>query len=1032
MWEFFIKNSRFSYLLILALCGLGVYSVLSIPRESSPAVQVPVGIVTTVLPGAPASDIEKLVTNEIERGLSGALDNVKEISSVSSEGVSSVTVEFEANADIDESIDELKNEIDRIKVELPDNAEEPVVTEVDFVDQPILSFSVATELTPFAVSFLATQVENEIESVPGVSRVEISGAPKREVSVIADQTTLTQFSLTLNDVTNALRAANTSFPVGQITSEQIQYNVAFDGDIETTSDVASIPITTLSGVPVTIQDVAVVTDDVEPSGSISRLSVDGEPSINAFSASVYKQSGGDITRIASAVEDKLNELTEPGEILSDTTTRIVLNSGDDIRDDLVQLSGSGLQTVILVMIVLVIAIGWREALIAGSAIPLSFLLGFIGLYYSDNTINFLSLFSLILGIGILVDSGIVMVEGINRKMKEDPNIDKKEAAIQAVQEFKSPLISGTLTTVSMFAGLFIVSGVTGQFIASIPFTLIFVLFASLFVALVVLPLLSATFLKRRSATKFEQKQVEYAKDLENWYKARLYKILESKGSQKRFLWTIRILLIVALFLPVLGFVRVIFFESGDSPFLVAEVELPVGTVKETTDLTVRQFEEVLYGVPEIDLFEVTVGSGSQFGAGGQGDRFGSFLISLREDRVRTSSEIATELQIAANEITSGDVTVTQPDGGPPTGSAITVSFKGNDLEELTIAAAQSAILLNEIDGSTNVKTTGNQNGTEFVLEFDRQEGSRFGLTTQSVSSYLRGAVFGTDATSLTTLTDDIDVVVKLQLDGPAQPDPGATADASIDDLEQLLIPTPTGEVVPIGTVANITLRESNSSIRHTDGDRVITLTGDVVEGADARAIQAELLAQIESELDLSPTITVDTGGGESEESNQAFIEMFVALFVGVGLMVAILVLQFNSFRHTRYVLTILPYSLIGIMFGLAITGNSLSFPSLMGFIALSGIVVNNSILLIDMMNTERKKNPLKPIDDVVADAAGSRLRPILLTTTTTVIGMIPLIFADDIWAPLAYAVMFGLVFSVIITLVLIPIVYSRNPGEVNS
>jgi multidrug efflux pump subunit AcrB len=255
---------------------------------------------------------------------------------------------------------------------------------------------------------------------------------------------------------------------------------------------------------------------------------------------------------------------------------------------------------------------------------------------------------------------------------------------------------------------------------------------------------------------------------------------------------------------------------------------------------------------------------------------------------------------------------------------------------------------------------------------------------------------------------------------------------TIDALRSLSIPTPTGATVPLSAIADVRLRESRTVINHEDGMRVVRVQSDIVPGANARDVQAafdEALRATTGDLTLAlpPTVRM-AGGGETEESDQAFGELFLALVVGIVLMVAILVYEFNSFRHMRYVLSILPYSLIGIMFGLAITQNALSFPSIMGFIALSGIVVNNSILLIDMMNNERRRDPHKPIVDVVIDASVSRLRPIVLTTATTVTGMLPLIFSGDLWAPLAYAVMFGLLFSVVITLILIPIIYRRKPG----
>lgn len=291
-----------------------------------------------------------------------------------------------------------------------------------------------------------------------MSKVELNGVRDREVTILVDQTALAQYGLSLSEVTNSLRNANLTFPIGQIINDGIVYNVAFEGDIPDSSHLPDIAVAVRGGQPVYIRDIAIVEDGLAPASSLARLSVGGAPSTNSISFDVYKQSGGDITQITAAVNDRVAELTATGEILDGIQTSVVFDAGADIRSDLIQLSTSGLQTVILVVLLLIVAIGWREGLLAGLAIPLSFLFGFIGLYLSGNTINFLSLFALILGIGILVDSAIVMIEGINRKMKDDENIDKREAAIVTIREFSSPLISGTLTTVSMFVGLLIVSG----------------------------------------------------------------------------------------------------------------------------------------------------------------------------------------------------------------------------------------------------------------------------------------------------------------------------------------------------------------------------------------------------------------------------------------------------------------------------------------------------------------------------------------------------------------------------------------------
>jgi multidrug efflux pump subunit AcrB len=1088
MWSFFINNSKFAYLFLIALIVLGGYSIASIPRESAPEVIIPVGIVTTVLPGAPATDIETLVTNELERGLVN-VENVNEITSVSREGVSTVVVEFDASADIDESLTDLKDAVDDIKPDLPEDAEDPIVSEVNFTDQPVMTIALAAEISDFAFTELVDQVEDSIESVAGVSRVESSGVREKEIAIIIEQSSLLRYDLSLNDVINSVRNANIAFPVGQIENDGVSYNVAFEGDITESNQIPNISVATRNGQPVYVRDIATVEDGLAPARTISRLSLNNEPSKSAVTLDVYKQSGGDITAITKSVNEELQTMQEVNGLLYGIDVLTVLDAGKDINTDLIRLSSSGLQTVALVVLLLVIAIGWREGLLAGTAIPLSFLFGFIGLYLSGNTINFLSLFSLILGIGILVDSAIVMVEGINRKMKDDPTIDKKYAALATINEFKAPLISGTLTTVSMFVGLFIVSGVIGQFIASIPFTLVFLLFASMFVALAIIPLLAASFLKRRSQTKMEQLQVEYAHRLETWYQNKLTPYIEDKNKADNFLAILFSALIFSIFLAInllagliaafclyfltlklrkiqtkrdwgalkyritwlLSFVfsialavvlmitvlpswqpvKVVFFEQSDIEYLIVEIEEPEGTTKEVTDIVARRVEEIIYTEPDIESFVVTVGSGSQFNeSSGTGEKLANFFITLSEDRDRISSEVVESLRERLEPLRDSKVTVGQLSDGPPTGAAIIVKFLGDDLQQLTDLANNSALILKEQTGVVNVETSTNSNNTEYVLSLDRDKAASLGLNVLTVSQIARTAVFGTDVTSITTINDDIDVVVKLNTGNQAAASSDTANQATIDDLSRISIPTPTGDV-PLSSLVTISLRESSSVINHEDQKRVITLTADVSPGTNAREAQAAALATIREELSIPASVTLSTGGGETEESNEAFAEMFLALIVGILLMIGVLVLQFNSYLHTRYVLSILPFSLIGIFIGLGITGSSLSFPSMMGFIALSGIVVNNSILLIDMMNNMRRANPEKSIKAVVVDSATSRLRPILLTTTTTVIGMTPLLSAGDLWIPLALAVMFGLLFSVIITLVLIPIIYYRNPGSLN-
>ena len=1031
LWNFFLRQSKFSYLLIVALTGFGLYALVAIPKESSPEIQIPIGIVSTGLPGASALDIETLVTNKIEQGLSGNLNNLKKLTSSSREGFSSVVAEFEADADIDKSIQELKDEVDKIRPDLPTDVSDPVVSEVNFVDQPIMTIAIAGNKTDAEFSVLADAFERDIESISGVSRVEPVGVRAREVSVIVHETALAQYNLTIGDVVSGIRAANITFPIGSITSDNVRYAIAFEGDIATTEEISNIPVTSIGGQPVFVRDIADVRDSLTEADTLTRLSVEGEPSRSSVSFDVYKRRGGDITKITSAITSRLSELAADGEILDELTVKTVLDSGELIKEDLSRLTRSGLQTVALVVILLVIAIGWREALVAGAAIPLSFLIGFIGLYSSGNTINFISLFALILAVGILVDSAIVMVEGINRRMKENPEIDKVQAARDTLAEFSTPLISGTLTTVAMFSGLFLVGGISGQFISGIPFTINFVLFASLLVALGFIPLIASLVLRRRSASRFEKLQIAYAHKLESWYREKLTYMLGNKKRERVFLWIIGVGFIISIILPIAGVVKVIFFEQEDIDWIYAQIELPQGTAKEVTDIASRRIEEVLYQEPDIESFVTTVGATSAFASNSgasQDAKYANYFINLQKDRERSSTEIVASLRKQTEVFDDFIVEVGQPNNGPPTGSAIVVKFLGDDLAEITELALSAGRILENIPGTTGVETSTNNNGTEFVLALDKAKAASFGFTPQMISQTLRSAVFGSDATSITTSGDDIDIVVKLDLN-PDYVEPSDTSAITIDTLKNITLTSLSGQTVPVGTLVDVSVRESSTIIPHEDRKRVVTLSSGLDEGGNTREIITTFQERIASELSIPASVTVSYGG-ENEESNEAFKDMFIALIVGVLLMLAIIVLQFNSYRHTLYVLSILPFSLIGIMFGLAITQKALSFPSIMGFIALSGIVVNNSILLIDQMNATRRRNPDQPLTESVIEAAVSRLRPVLLTAATTVIGIFPLTFASDLWSPLAYAIMFGLSFSVVITLLLIPILYHRKPGVI--
>ena len=1021
LWLFFLKKRQFTWLLMTALIAAGFYAIYLIPKESSPEVIVPIGIVSTVYPGTSAADMEELVTNKLENNFE-SLDEVKKVTSTSRDGVSVITVEFAASADVDKSINQVKDAVELSKPDLPADALDPVVAEVNFADQPIHVISISSDLDPVSFTDLGKNLEEEFKKVSGVSRVDVSGTRDREVQVVVDSASLSTYGLTIGDVVAALQSANLSLPIGTVRTDGVEYAIRFEGKIEAISSIKNVPVTAQNGFPVFIGDIATVTDGVAGEKTISRVSVEGTPSEKAMTISIYKKSGYDVTAMSSGVHEKLDALQAEGALLDGSQVLYVYDGGEQVRTDLSELVQAGSETVLLVLICLLLTIGWRESVVAALSIPLSFVIAFIGLYFSGNSINFLSLFALILAVGILVDSGIVVTEAIHTRIRKTGN--PEEAAQLAIKEYAWPLIGGTMVTIAVFVPLFFLSGVIGKFIASIPFTIIFVLFASIFVALGFVPLLALALTKKdMQENRFEKIQEEWNHKAQLWYKEKLIDFLQKPRAQTIFLRVLFVAFVLSLVLPVSGALKVIFFPPEDVDYMYVSVETKQGAPVGKTDLALRAVEEVLYEQDYIKSFSSTAGSGSSFtGSSDSGGRYANVTIELKPDREKSSIELSSELRESLSVVKDAKITIQEQQNGPPSGAPVLIKFKGDNLEELAAIVERSERVLNSINGTRDVTVSTDTNAIEYVFTIDQAKASAAGVSTAAVAQTLRAAVYGSTATTFTEKSDDIDVVVKIKVDGVAT-DPAATPDVSYDTLSNLTVTSFSGTPVLLGSVITPTLAPASAAITHEDGMRVESISAYTKDGVTSVEVVNAFKAR-EAELEI-PASVVTSYGGETEDINRSFTEMLLAIVAGIILMLAILVLAFNSVRYSFYLLLAVPYSLIGVLTGLTLTGLSLSFTSMLGVIALAGVIINHSIILMDSMIFHKASSGDADLVHTVAEAATSRLRPIFLTTITTVIGMIPLSRISDFWGPLAYSIMFGLSFAMVLTLIMVPVLYYR-------
>ncbi len=1017
LWNFLLTRSAFTKLLMVALVLAGSYALVAMPKESTPEIKVPIGIVTTVLPGATASDVERLITDELEPAVRNVA-NIDKVTSQSRSGVSVITAEFIASADIETSIQDLRNAIEGAKRDLPSDAESPIVTKVDFANQPVLIVAIGSDLHPAALTKLGEDLKDDLLGVSGISKVEVSGTRNREIALITNKNALREYGISPLQIVGAISAANASVPAGSLTIDDVSYPIQFKGDITTVEDIQNAPIQT-SGGTIKVSDVADVVDGFVEATSLSRLYVTGKETQYALTLNIYKSSGGNILTAAENAKDRLTELEST--LLAGSAYVVTFDASDDVRKSIDELTKAGIETVILVGILLLITIGLRESLVAVLSIPLSFVIAFIGMWLTGNTINFISLFALIIAIGVLVDSGIVVVEGIHTNREK--GMDKIAAAQKAIRDFGWPLIAGTMTTVAVFIPLFFLSGILGQFVKGIPFTIVMVLIASIVVALGFVPLI-AFYLLKHVESPFAQYREKLWHSLEVWYAGMLKQFIHVKKLRVSFYLFLAAALTGGFALVGTGTLPAILFANDDVNYFTVDIELPQASTLGATDEVAREVEAFLQKeTPYLTSIQTTIGGTSVFSQSPQsGSKYGSFTVNLVDvdEREATSEEITKVLRAKLATMTwpnSATVRIADVVAGPPSDAPVVIKVWSNDTAKLAEATEIVENALKKVSGTRDVTSTLANDGTELSLYIDRARARDYGLSTADVAQTLRSAIAGIEATKVRIDGDDINVRVRVALN-EAYVQPEDTIITTADSIAEIPIATQRGNV-PLGTFLTTTANRSSSVINHENGMRVSAVNAQLTTDGNAVAITTAF-AENEASLGLPEGVTL-TYGGDSEQIQKTFTEMVVALVTGIVLMFTIIVLEFNSIGQSGRLLAVVPLSLAGVLWMLFFMGQPLSFTAFLGIIALAGVLINHGILLIDGINARKKRGDYHDAEALILDAATSRLRPIILTTIATSAGMVPLTFVNATWAPLAFTIMGGLVYGTLLTLLYVPL-----------
>jgi len=1022
IFGYFITHCRVVILLIISIFIMGVFSVGNIDRESDPEVKIPIAVVTTFYPGASPSDVESLITDELENKIE-ELDNVKRVISSSRTSLSSITVEFEAEANLDESIADLREKVNDT-TGLPDDAEDPSVIQIRANDFPIITFSLAGDLTESHLKQLGEIVQDELESISGVSKVPLLGVRDREFSVVIDKAALARLGLPLNQVVGAIAVANMDMPLGDVTVDGLHYNLRTVAKFESIDDLKNVVVSQNEGRSILLKDIADIKEQFTEQNIVSRISIDGQPVQNTISLQIFKKTGGNILDIVDTAKVKVEEMQADKTIPAVVKVEINNDYSSFIRKDLNTLGMSGLQATILIFIIMFVALSLREAILALFAIPVTFLITFIVLYFSGYTLNSMTLYALVLSLGLLVDSFIIILEGIFHNIRED-GYDSVKAALLSVANYSKPLTAGMLTTVAAFFPMLLVSGIMGEYLKIFPITITIVLISSLFVSLILVPSFAGMFLKKSQFAKSKKQSIlerYLTNGLRKRYRAVISDFLKSRKQKVRLAIVMAVMFLTSLGLLIGGIVPVELFPKIDVNFAYVDIKMPIGTELYETEKVVAEVENKLYQNPNIKNFATTVGQSSSIGSfdpGSSNEHLASISINLKdaEDRDKKSFVIVEDIRADLADINAGDITIKELTAGPPTGAPIEARITGDDLLVLDQIANQVKEVLASLDGTVNIDSNQDISPADLTFKLDKGAIARSGLTIGDVSSMLRTAIFGVTATEVSINGEDIDVVVRLD----------KNSIASVEDIKNISVINNFGQTVKLSSLADFSLEPALASIRHRDFVRTVSVSSDLEPGYTASDVVVLAENKLATEHNI-PTGYQVNFGGEVEDIEQSFSELWSAMIVAVLLILIILVLQFDSFTKPVTVLMTLPLMLIGVVIGMLIFSLPFSFPVFLGLISLAGIVVNDAIVLIDKTKRNIEEKKMQAIE-AIADAGDTRLQPILLTSITTIMGVIPLAIADEFWLGLSISIIFGLLFATIMQLFVIPMIFVKFEGK---
>lgn len=1075
----YLANPRLVILLILTILILGINSFINLPRRLNPEIKIPIVIVSTILPGASPKDIESLVTMPLEAAVSGIAD-VKIVQSSSRDSVSIINMEFESGVDPEKARADVQSAVDTAT--LPDDAQTPRVQKLDFENQPVLTFNLATNAdTPSLVQF-AKKLRDTLEDLRNIKNVSVSGLDEQEIEILIRPEVIATYSVNPLQLQQTIKGSLASFPAGSVRTDTSAFSLSIDPTVTSIEDIRNIRIS-LADQVIPLSQIATISERAKPDQPVSYYATKDKPPTRSVTFDVFKTEGANITTTAEEADKVIEEELKP---YSDRfVVASILNSGEEINDQFNELLRDFWITIGLMSIVLFIFLGAKQALISALSIPLTFLISFTAMQLAGISINFLSLFSLLLSLGLLVDDTIVVISAMSQYYRTG-KFTPLQTGLLVWRDFVVAIFTTTITTVWAFLPLLLSSGIIGEFIKSIPIVVSATLLASFIVAmgitlpliiillkpsipyrvmllmriLVLVILVAVLFaiipkglllipeiiaivaflfvfhavrlsLAKRVRKEYVKtiKQKKELRELPRYikhgivsferisekYRLLIGSILASRKNRRAAIIMVVIFSLFSYLLLPLGFVKNEFFPKSDYDFIYLPLELPAGTNIQTSQNEATKLLNTLRTTEGASFVTADVGRGfSQTDGGTTGAEGNNVLFTLRlfpKNKRESSIMIASKLREKFTQYQPGKLSVIEVSGGPPAGADVQIKLFGDDLQTLDRYANNVQGFLQSQPGITNVDKSIKSGTSKLTFIPDQQKVVEAGLTVDQLGLWLRLFASGISPDKFTppgNSGDEIDVTLRMNDKTPFA-----------ETINTISIPTPQS-VIPLASLGTLRLEPNPTLITREDGKRTISVSAGVAQGFNTSEQNKMLGEYAKTELKLSSGYTWQTGG-VNEENERPVQSILQAMIISFVLIVLTMVLQFSSFRKALIVMLVIPLSISGVFIIFAITQTPLSFPALIGVLALFGIVVKNSILVVDKI----KQNVAHGMrfHDAIVDGSASRLEAISLTSMAAIIGLIPITLSDPLWRGLGGAIIAGLTFSGTIMLFFIPVVY---------